>query len=234
MNKTISLLLVLFGEALLIFSFVYFGQGLNPEVLKLNIAISSFIYALFFLDLLVPWIDFKDKSQKSIGSLGLRWFSTFTYDVLAIGIMVYFNYHKETAFMTQLLFHGIALFLFLLGLLFSMTSSEKVAQVYHEETTNRAGIESVRMAMRSLQRTVSLVHIDSTFSNQINQLEENLRFISPSNNAEAAILESNLTEEINSLEYYIKNTAQIDYKIVRDQINKCEITIKERKQVYSN
>jgi hypothetical protein len=78
------------------------------------------------------------------------------------------------------------------------------------------------------------VHIDSTFSDQINQLEENLRFISPSNNAEAAILESNLTEEINSLEYYIKNTAQIDYKIVRDQINKCEITIKERKQVYSN
>jgi hypothetical protein len=234
MNKTISLLLFLFGEVLLIFSFIYFGQALSPDVLKLNIVVSSLIYGLFFLDLLLPRVDFNDKSQRSIGSLGLRWFSTFAYDIAAIGIMFYFNYHREVAFLTQLLFHGIALFLLVLGILLSMASSSKVAEIYHEETKNRIGIEAIRIAVRGLQRTVSLVHIDSTFSNQINQLEESIRFISPSNNMESSVLESNLVDEINSLEHYIKNTSQIDYKILRDQINKCEITIKERKQVYSN
>jgi hypothetical protein len=234
MNKTISLLLFLFGEVLLIFSFIYFGQALSSDVLKLNIAVSSLIYCLFFLDLLLPWVNFNDKSQRSIGSLGLRWFSTFVYDILAIGIMFYFNFHKESAFTTQVLFHGIALFLFLLGLLFSMSSSAKVAEIYNEETKNRMGIESVKIAMRTLQRTITLVHIDSAFSQQINQLEESIRFISPSNNMESSVLESNLVDEINSLEHYIKNTSQIDYKILRDQINKCEISIKERKQVYSN
>jgi hypothetical protein len=234
MNKTISLILLLFGELLLIFSFIYFGQALSSDVLKLNIAVSSLIYCLFFLDLLLPWVDFNDKSQRSIGSLGLRWFSTFVYDILAIGIMFYFNFHKESAFTTQVLFHGIALFLFLLGLLFSMSSSAKVAEIYNEETKNRMGIESVRTAIRGLQRTVSLVHIDITFSNQINQLEENIRFISPANSAQAMILESNLIDEINGLEHYIKTYSPIDNKIIRDRINKCEITIKERKQVYSN
>jgi hypothetical protein len=234
MNKTISLLLFLFGEVLLIFSFIYFGQALSPDVLKLNIAVSSLIYGLFFLDLLLPWVDFNNKSQKSIGSLGLRWFSTFAYDIAAIGIMVFCNYQKETALMTQVLFHAIALFLFILGVVFSMSSSSKVDEVYHEEIKNSMGIESVKIAMRTLQRTITLVHIDSAFSQQINQLDESLRFISPSNNAEATVLESNLKDEINNLEHYIKNTSQIDYKIVRDEINKCEIIIKERKQVYSN
>ncbi len=234
MNKTISLLLFLFGEILLIFSFIYFGQAISSDVIKLNIAVSSLIYSLFFLDLLLPWVNFNDKSQRSIGSIGLRWFSTFAYDIAAIGIMVLCNYQKDTAFTTQVLFHGIALFLFLLGLMFSMSSSSKVVEVYNEETNNRMGIETARSAMRGLKRTISVVQIDSTFSHQINQLEENLRFISPSNNSDAIVLDSSLRDEINSLEHYIKNTTQIDYKIVRDQINKCEITIKERKQVYSN
>lgn len=86
-KKIFSLLLALFGEALIVFCFLHFGKNVQTEILILNIIVSTIIYCLVFVDFIFPWVNLKDKSQKQIGSIGLRWFFTFFYLILAIGVI---------------------------------------------------------------------------------------------------------------------------------------------------
>jgi hypothetical protein len=234
MKKTLSILLFVLGELLLIYSFNYFNIGHSPDVIKLNIVVSSIVYGLFFLDLFIPWVDLKDKTQKTIGSIGLRWFSTFAYASVAIFIMIYCHLNRPVGISKQLVFQGIALFLFFVGLMFAFSSSEKVEEIYHEEKQNRASIDQVRSAMKKLQRTVANVQMEQVFVQQINQLDEDLRYISPSNNTEAIELDQLLNQGIMDLDIYLKSESSFDYTQIRGIIHNCEITIKERKNVYSN
>ena len=74
-KKTIfSLLIAIIGEILLIICFLQFGKKFPSDILTLNIVVSTIIYFLVFVDLLFPWINLKDKTQKQIGSIGLKWF----------------------------------------------------------------------------------------------------------------------------------------------------------------
>ena len=125
-KKIFSLLLVLFGEALLILCFLHFGRNVQAEILTLNIVVSSIIYCLLFIDIIVPWVNFKDKSQKTIGSIGLRWFFTFFYMLLAIGAMVVFNSVKPIHFTNQIIIQRILFFLILLGFFMACCSSDRV------------------------------------------------------------------------------------------------------------
>ncbi len=54
-KKIFSLLLVIFGEAILILCFLHFGRNVQTEILTLNIVVSSLIYCLLFIDIIVPW-----------------------------------------------------------------------------------------------------------------------------------------------------------------------------------
>ena len=61
-KKIFSLLLALFGEALIIFCFLHFGKNVQTEILTLNIIVSTIIYCLVFVDVIFPWVNLKDKS----------------------------------------------------------------------------------------------------------------------------------------------------------------------------
>ena len=102
-KKMFSLFIALFGEALIILGFLHFGKKLESEILKLNIVISSIIYSLVFVDFIFPWVNLKDKAQKHIGSIGLRWFFTYLYLAIAIGAMVIFNTVKPIHFINQII-----------------------------------------------------------------------------------------------------------------------------------
>ena len=103
-KKIVSILLILLGEAIIIFCFLHFGIRLQTEVLVLNIIVSTIIYCLVFVDFFFPWVNLKDKSQKQIGSIGLRWFFAFFYLILALLFMVFFNSINPTHFSNQIVF----------------------------------------------------------------------------------------------------------------------------------
>ena len=67
-KKIVSFIVLLGGEAINIAAFILFRGSLAPDVLVLNIVVSSVIYGLFFLDILVPWINLNDKQGKKVGS----------------------------------------------------------------------------------------------------------------------------------------------------------------------
>jgi hypothetical protein len=233
-KRIFPLLLALFGEALLIFCFLHFGKNVQSEILTLNIIVSTIVYCLVFADFLLPWINLKDKSQKQIGSIGLRWFFTFFYLILAIGVMIIFNSVKPIHFTNQIIIHGILFFLLLLGLFMAFSSSDKVREVYIEEKQNRDRIDEMKKATKELQLKLDAMNnIPAEIVNRINELQENLRYLSPSNSSDAIGLESKFVEEMRVLSScFADNPINIE-KIISN-IKNCERTYKERKQVFSN
>jgi hypothetical protein len=233
-KKIVSWLLLLLGEALIITAFILLGGNLTDRILALNIVVSSIIYGLFFVDILVPWIDFKDKSQKRVGSMGIRWLVTWLYAAAAIIVMLAANVVYDLLFSTQLLLHGVLLFLLFLGLLASLHAKNKVNELYHTETASRNGIVEMKKAMQSLKNKISeTANLPNHFIQRINELEEKLRFISPTENAEAHELEYSFIETVHAIRF-----ALTDYSLNEEQIEnnlkKCDRLYQNRKQIYSH
>jgi hypothetical protein len=233
-KRIFSLLLALFGEALLIFCFLHFGKNVQSEILTLNIIVSTIIYCLVFVDALLPWINLKDKTQKQIGSIGLRWFFTFFYLILAIGVMIIFNSVKPIYFTNQIIIHGILFFLLLLGLFMALSSSDKVREVYFEEKQNRDRIDEMKKVTKELQLKLDDMNdIPAEIVNRINELQENLRYLSPSNSSDSLGLESKFVEEMRVLSSCFLDNP-LNFEKIISNIKNCERTYKERKQVFSN
>jgi hypothetical protein len=233
-KKTLSHILLIVGELLIITCFLYFGRNLDPKILILNIVVTSIIYALYFIDILFPMVDFTDKSQKTIGSLGLRWVFTFFYMILAIAVMVFFNVITSTDFGTQILVHAILLFLVSLGLYFAFSSAQKVHDVFKQEKILLSRIDEMRNATKEVQRKVDKIkdlNVDVVV--KLSELQENLRFISPCNNQKAVELETNFLIEMRNLNDNFSITP-FDYDKITESLENCERTYLERKQIYSN
>jgi hypothetical protein len=228
------LFLALFGEVLIVLGFLHFGKNLQSEILTLNIVVSSIIYCLVFVDFIFPWVNLKDKAQKQIGSIGLRWFFTYLYIALAIGAMVIFNTVKPVHFANQLLIHGVLFFVVLLGLFLAFSSSDKVREIYFEEKTNRDRIDEMKKATKELQLKLDAMNnIPTEIISRLNELQENLRYLSPSNNNEALVLEGKFIEEVRILSNCFSKEP-LNMEIVISNIKNCERTYKERKQIFSN
>ena len=233
-KKIFSLMLALFGEALVIFCFLLFGKNVQTEILTLNIIVSTIIYCLVFVDIILPWVNLKDKSQKQIGSIGVRWFFTFFYLILAIGVMIFFNTLKPIHFTNQIIVHGILFFLYLLGLLLAFSSSDKVKNVYFEERQNREKIDEMKKATKELQLKLdAMSNIPIEIIYRINELQENLRYLSPSNNCDTLVLENKFVEEVRTLSDCFSNDP-LNIEIVISKIKNCERIFMEYKQVFSN
>lgn len=233
-KKIFSLLLVIFGEALLILSFLHFGRNVQTEILTLNIVVSSIIYCLLFIDIIVPWVNFKDKSQKTIGSIGLRWFFTFFYTLLAVGAMVVFNSVKPIHFSNQIIIQGILFFFLLLGYFMAFSSSDKVREVYVEEKQNRDRVDEMKKATKEIQLKIDqMKNIPTDIVNKLNDLQENLRFLSPCNNSNAYELEAKFVEDMRALNGCFFDIP-LNLEKINDNIQNCNRTLKERKQVFSN
>ena len=229
-----SILLILFGEALIIFSFLNFGRSIQSEILISNIFVSTIIYCLLFANISFPWLNLKDKSQKQIGSIGLRWFFAFLYSLFSIGLMIYFNSEKSIQYSNQIIIHSIFFFLLLCGLFMAYSSSDKVREVYEEEKLIRGRIDEMKKATKDLQLKLDAQdNVSTEIVTRINELQDNLRYLSPINDSRSIELEKRFLEEINELSIsFSEETINMDNIITN--IKNCESTFKERKQVFSN
>lgn len=232
-KNIISLLLLLLGEALIILSFLYFGRNLQAEILALNIVVSSIIYGVVFIDLIIPWINFKDKYQKTIGSIGVRWFFTFLYTLVAIGLMIAFHTIWAIDFTSQLLLHGTLVFLLALGFYMVFSSSNKVQSVFIDEKLVIGGLDDMRSATKELQLKLdTMKDIPVEITSRIMDLMGNLRFLSPCNTNEAIGLEKSFVEGIMTLKDSITGSP-LNMDEVNVNIRNCERIYNDRKHVYS-
>jgi hypothetical protein len=233
-TKTIfSWLLLLFGEIVIVAAFIVLRGNTPDDILILNAAVSSLIYGLFFCNYRAPWIDLSDKTKKQVGALGISWFTIWVYAVFAIAAMLLANLRFQLVFPPQLIIHCILLFLLLLGLLLAQHSADNVKKVYEQQTANRSGIVEMKKAVNQLKDKMSeTADMPVDFIRRINILNDDLRFISPTENEEAHSLENSFIETVNAI-----RSALTDYSLNTEQIEinikKCERLYQNRKQIYS-
>jgi hypothetical protein len=232
-KKIISWLLLLFGEAIIIAAFLLFRGETPTDILVLNIVVSSLVYGLFFCNFRIPWIDLKDSSQKQIGALGISWFAAWFYALLAIATMLVANVAYEFTFTCQLIIHCVLLFFLLMWMLLSRYSADRVKDVYRQETQNRSGINEMKAAMRQLKDKMNdLSELPETFTQRIDTLEDNLRFISPSDNGEAYDLERSFVAALNEIRVAVSDFSTNEERI-ESNLKKLERIYQNRKNIFS-
>lgn len=232
-KKIFSISLMIIGEALIIICFLYFWRNLATNILVLNIVVSSVVYLVFFAERFIPMLDLNDRSQKRVGSLGLMWVVNFLYAASAISAIVVFNTVKPIDVNAQIIIHGSLFFLLLVGMYFVFYISEKVKEVFIQETGNRSRIDEMKKVTREIKLKADLTkNIPSDINSRVTELLENLRFISPGNDAEAINLESQYLKELRELQDCLFfNPLNYDKSI--EILQKCEQTYNERRRIYS-
>jgi chromate transporter len=96
-----------------------------------------------------------------------------------------------------LLVHAALLVILVLGLLASMSVADVVGEVYEEQQQQRAGVDDMRRAMRKLKTKVDccMEPITPEHKGRIEELAENLRFITPANVNEAFEMEQEFVDK---------------------------------------
>lgn len=179
-------------------------------------------------------VDFNDKSQKTIGSIAIRWFFSFFYVLAAISAMVFLNLFIPIDTNSQFIIHAILLFLLVLGLYFASSSAQNVQGVSIAENQMRDHLEEMRSITKEVSvKLTKLSNIPADISTRISSLHDDLRFVSPCNNQNAIAMELDFVNEMKLVENCLTNLP-LNFDTIAEHIHCCELSYKERKQIFSN
>lgn len=234
MNRFLSILLCLFGEGLIIAGFILFSKA-ETAVMVMNIVVCTIVYMLYFVDVMFPMVNLLRKSEREVGGLGLRWFVTILYTVLAVAAIPVMNsaFDPALAFKLQLLVHCILLFILISGLTASYFAMKQVESVHKREEELRNYLNEMADITRQLMLTAgSSQDIPAATRARIEAMHDNIRFISPSNDPAAAVIEENYIRAAQQIAGAVEGPAT-DWARVDKLVDRCETLYKERKMIYS-
>lgn len=231
-RKILSLAAIVAGEAILIAIFLLWGKY-EQNVLILNIIVASIAYLLISCNLFFPGIDCKERTQKRIGSIGIWWTTMSLYAAAVFAVILLFS--NLWTFATLVIVHAVLLLGLILGLIASMKVSGVVSEVYVEQQQQRASVDDMRKAMRKLKTKVDccMDPISPEHKGRINDLAENLRYISPSNVDEAFEMEQAFVDVINSLATRFEDY-ELNKERVERELREAESIYRNRKNIYNN
>jgi hypothetical protein len=134
-----------------------------------------------------------------------------------------------------LLVHAALLVILVLGLLASMSVADVVGEVYEEQQQQRAGVEDMRRAMRKLKTKVDccMEPITPEHKGRIEELAENLRFITPANVNEAFEMEQEFVEVVNRMALRFEDYG-LNKERIECELREAESIYRNRKSIFSN
>lgn len=230
----LSWIALLIGEGILIASFLLWRGNAPDNIWIMNLIVSSVVYASMFVDILMPWVNFKDKSQKQVASIGLRWVVTSIYAIAAIALMLAGNLWLMLSFELQLIIHCILLVLLVLGIVGVLQVSTHTKHLYLQDQSLRQGIGHMRQAIADLKNSMcEYGELPNEFISRINALQEELRYLSPSNNPEANSLEAQFIDCLKSIAINLPNYS-LNQRQIEGYLCKAEQIYQNRKSLYSN
>lgn len=233
MNKRSILSYAVFfgGMALLIACLsIWKGEDTPTNVFVLNLIVSVLAYSLFFGNLFLGKSVTKDNDSK-VGGWGLKWVTVTLYPIFAVvAILVMAAF----PFLVQLMVHlGLLL---CLGIAFLATSSivAKVQQVDVEQKAIIAGVQRMKSAMASVQDAIlDSPDVPANYRQKLNEVEQALRFISPSDNLQAIDLENKFVQIASEIEIGLPAFA-MNKERLENLLLKLERVLNQRKNTYSN
>lgn len=227
-RKILSWLSLVICEAIMIAAFIIFGGNMPTEVMILDIVVCTVILGLFFFDVLAQW---DDEHTAQLGSMGVRWTVGIVYAILAVGVMVMLN---SAPFRTQLLVQSAILVVLLLGLAAVSRTREQIVSVHKEETQKVGHRDDVKREWRDLlEKMDQQTELPKEIRERTNKLVQDMRYLAPTNNAEALDTDQELVEGARSIGRMIG-----DYRMNNEQLEQklshCERLMQRRRNQYSN
>lgn len=227
-RKILSWVALAICEAILIAAFILYRGEMPTGVMILDIAVSTVILGLIFVDVVRPW---DDEHTAKLGSMGIRWTLTIIYAVLAVGLMIAL---REKDFSIQLLVQGGLIVILLLGLAAALRTREQIVGVHKEEMQKVGERDNVKKAWSVLlEKMDSQPDFPPELRERTNALLQDMRYLSPSNNPEALDTDRQLVERAAEIGRMVG-----DYRMNAEQaeqaIARCERMMQRRRTQYSN
>lgn len=232
MNNWIGYIATLLGLILVVAGWLIWGDRTNTDIFALNIAVSVVAYCVMFVDVLIPWADLRDKTQRRIGNTGVRWFVQYGYSITAILLLVLCNLLGLT-FIVSLFLQCVVLTLLIFGIATAKTTAAKISEVSQENSDNINYLTLVREGVSSLLEAAHDAQAPQLLIARIERQAEELRYVSPSNSAESRKVENELMELLAATETLMRNY-EVNNERIEANIAKAERLIKKRKSAFSN
>lgn len=221
---------LLLGEVVIVLGFILLlGPWMPTSVLVLDIIVSTIIYFSFFGNVFTPLVDFKDRSQRKVGVLGVRWTTIWIYAILAIAVMVV-GFFVPLSFTIQILAQLLLLFILIMGIVSSISVAEKTADVYQSENLRRNSLEEVKRVMRQLSASANMSNAPDDVRQRIDALTDAVRYLSPSDSQEALAAENYIRSIASELAMSLRTDSNSEY--VLQLLSQCETSLQERKKLY--
>ena len=225
----LTILLVLLGEAFIISAMLLLPHGLLQEVMILDIVVLSIIWCLFCYDLIRPIISDGDHAPE-VGSLGIRWQGQLIYALLAIGFGVAAGIYAWP-FVYQILGQGGLIGILLLTWLFSHMAGKTVSAVAAHEAQAIDGREQMKIAVREVQDALfECADAPEDVRATIQEIEGQLRFITPCTKAEAVAYEKKFVQLAGELVIALPHT-KMEEEAVKALAARMQRTLMQRKQI---
>ena len=229
MKTFYKILTVLIGYGLIVASFILLFTWLPDDIRILDIVVTSIIYTQLVELLFFPLIDLEKKAHKEVGMMGIHLAAINTYAVVAIVIMVV-GMIWELSFTWQILLQLGALLILIIGRVATLHSGEKVEAVYEKEQVLKGGKQQLKAAAESMMDAIARSsELSPELAGRIRQMAEDVRYVSPSTDAEALNLELQFTRLSSDLEVVLRQSPQNNDQIA-ETVGQLEYILAKRKK----
>lgn len=229
MKRFLGILILLLGQAFIVAAMLLLPHGLEQNIMILDTVVLSIIWWVFSFDLIRPIISEGDHAPE-IGSLGIRWQGQLLYAFLAIvfGILAaYFSLKFEY----QLLGQGGLFGILVLTWLFSLMAKRKVSEVAAAETKALDGRAQMKIAVREVQDALfDSPDAPDDIRRAIEEIESQLRFITPCSNPEALAYEQKFIQLAHEIAITLPH-AKMEGESLRANVARLQRTLAQRKSI---
>ena len=152
----------------------------------------------------------QEKFENDVPATGVKLYSLWTYCPFAF-VCIYVGYSYKIPFKWQLFIQACFLFLFIIGLIVSNASVERLTEVANKSQVRHASKENLSAMAQQMKLAVSLNKtIDSEIQKEISKFTERIGYISPSNSPAAVMQEDMLRNSIGNLASLAQSNAPSD------------------------
>jgi uncharacterized membrane protein len=196
--------LILAGELLVVLGFYLITASTRRgPTAWLNLAVCMLA---FFIDTAGPLFfpNSTTRFSQKIPAIAILWFIDVFYTVASLCVIIA-GWQWAIEFRFQLLAQ-LAILLVVCGIvLTSMHATEHAGNVDERERGLLSNIDSLRDAMKSLVMQISRVPDLSALAKEVSRCSDDVRYMTPSKNARALELESQLLQTIRQTEAFLTN-----------------------------
>ena len=231
MKRTIlAAIVLLIAEAVIVCAMLLIPIPIPIRVRILDMVVLSIVLWMVGYDLFRPLVNLAVKNPPEVGSLGVRWTGQILYLLFAIGFAI-IGVVYPIPFIYQLLGQALLVGLLLLNYYFAMHAAEMVKKVGKREEAVLEGREQMRRALSQIQDEIAISsNLPEYFRVSINDIEDKLRYISPSDNADAVSYEKQFADIANRVCVAMANFSMNEESIKQDLL-RMQRVLENRKKV---